>query len=911
MKFVAGALFLALPAAPVLSQTTTGTTACKAHETALTGVVRDSTDALVPGAVLTLDGSRNATSGADGRFRFPCMAGGAHKLDIHAEGFADNTLPVTLPRAAEMQLVLQPASVQTSVEVTADEQPLLDPNATGASHTISGKQLQGLADDPDDLQRELQQLAGTMGGNPSNVTFAVNGFQGSTKLPPKSSIAYIKVNPDVYSAEYREPPFGGGRVEVYTKPGETAYHGALFATNGSPWENARDPFSTSKAALGKQRYGFELNGPIAKRGSDFSVTLEHRSIDNFGVVNAITLDGNGNPFNTVANVPTPQRLWVGEARADWQLGAKNTLIATYDANVNSLLNVGVGGTNLAETGYASGQYEHVLRVADITTISPHLMHESHVGFRWDGENDLPSSTAPQVQVAGSFTGGGSTLGAQQLHELDIEVDDDAILTTKAHTLKFGTQMRIERERDQLTTNFNGQYAFGGGTAPVLDANNLAIPGQTETITGLEQYRRALVSLPGGTPTAFSNVAGTPTVNFTQVRDAFYIQDDWKLSHGVQISAGMRYFFITAPEVLNGATPRVGILWSPTKKGTWTLHAHEGLFTGNFSPSDYAEVQREDGVNRVTSTVYNPAFNDPFTGTTPIHSMRTFSPHLSNTTWSAFNLGGSYNLPHGWNFFGDYIVGRLWNDTRSLNINAPLNGVPTGPRAGGIPNLNVLQVQNSGQGHIDVEFGGIEQHSIKWAQLFFGGVRVNQIDDTNDDLFFTPQSSFSNAGEFAYRNNQPVFQVFGTGTFTLPAKVTLSGDFHASGQQHFNITTGFDNNGDGNFNDRPQFAAPGTAQALQTPYGLLVAEGGTGVFPRNQGVMPWTFYLDTNIQRAFTLTHNPKADHQQVVTVNIRSSNLLNHTNVTQVGGVFASPLFDVPYAADNGRRVEAGVRYAF
>ena len=211
----------------------------------------------------------------------------------------------------------------------------------------------------------------------------------------------------------------------------------------------------------------------------------------------------------------------------------------------------------------------------------------------------------------------------------------------------------------------------------------------------------------------------------------------------------------------------------------------------------------------------------------------------------------------------------------------------------------------------MEFGGFEQHSIKWAQLFVGAVRVNQIDDSNDDLFFTPQSSFSNAGEFAYRTTQPVFEVFGNGTFTLPEKVTLSGSLHGSGEQHFNITTGFDNNGDGNFNDRPQYAAPGTPQAVPTRYGLLVANGGTGVFPRNQGVMPWTFYLDTNIQRAFTLTHNPKADHQQIVTVNIRSSNLLNHTNVTQVGGVFASPLFDVPYAADNGRRVEAGVRYAF
>ncbi len=49
-------------------------------------------------------------------------------------------------------------------------------------------------------------------------------------------------------------------------------------------------------------------------------------------------------------------------------------------------------------------------------------------------------------------------------------------------------------------------------------------------------------------------------------------------------------------------------------------------------------------------------------------------------------------------------------------------------------------------------------------------------------------------------------------------------------------------------------------------------------------MPWTYYLDTNLQRAFKLTRDAKAEHQQTLTVNLRSSNVLNHTNVTQVGG---------------------------
>lgn len=908
---------LALPHAFAESNVTPADAACHGSEAALTGVVRDSTLALIPGATITLDGRDPQTSASDGRFRFACVGAGAHQLVIKAEGFAPQDVAVKLPHTGDLQLTLKPDTVQIGVDVSADEMTVPDTQGTGASETISGKSLQALADDPDDLQRELQQLGAASGGNPANTTISVDGFQDSSKLPPKSSIAYIKVNTDMYSAEYREPPFDGGRVEVYTKPGQSTFHGALFATNGSPWMNARDPFSTSRAPLGKQRYGFELTGPILK-GSDFSVDLEHRSIDNFGVVNAVTLDGNGNAFNTVANIATPQRLWVGEARVDWQLGAKNTLIASYSTNVNSLQNVGVGGTTLAESGYGSGTAENTLRFTDITTISAHLMHEARVSLRWNNETDVPTSTAPQVQVSGAFTGGGATIGNQRDRDLRTEIDDDAILTTGKHTLKFGTEMIVFHANDQLTTSFNGAYTFGGGVAPVLSSSGAAVGSETETITGVEQYRRALLNLPGGTPTAFTGVAGSPAVSFTQVRDAFFVQDDWNIGKGVHLSTGLRYFWQTDPLTLSGFTPRAGILWSPTKKGTWTLHAHAGLFATQMQGDDWAEIVRENGTTRTTSTVYNPSYCtagspggcSPFNGASSIGSARDVAGHFTNGSYAIENIGGTRTLPYGFNLSVDYYLGRIWNMPRTLNVNAPINGVPTGPRPLA-PDLNLLQVQNSGQGRANVTFMGIEQHSLKRVQLFFGGVRVNLIDNTDDSTFSTPQSSFTEAGEFAHRSNQPVWNLFGNASFTLPEKIILSGNFHGGGDGHYNITTGFDNNGDGNFNDRPQIAAPGTPGAVQTRYGLLVATGGAGVLQRNLGVLPWQFYLDSNIQRAFTLTRNAKADHQQVLTVNVRSANVLNHTNVTQVGGVFASPLFGVPYQADNGRRIEGGLRYSF
>jgi hypothetical protein len=885
------------------------------------GVVHDATGALIPGARLRLDAAVGASatsigvvSDDAGRFKMGCLANGAHTVAVTADGFADKTVTVTVPYAGDLNVELDVAAVQTTLQVTGDNAGELATNAattSGASRTLTAKDLASLADDPDDLKRELQQLAASSGASPAATVITVDGFQNPAKLPPKSSIEYIKVNPDSYSAEYREPPFEAGRVEVYTKPGQSTFHGALFATNGSSWMNAQNPFSVSKGALGKQRYGFEFSGPVQKQGSDFAMTLEHRSIKDSAVVDAVTLNGVGDQVSTLATVAAPQSLWLATARVGWQLGERNTFVTAFDANTNHLQNVGVGGTALAETGYTSDTYDHTLKLSDITLFSARLMHEARVSLEWVGEDDTPLSTAPQVQVAGAFTGGGASLGAQQLHALITEVDDDVVVSLSKHLIKAGIQFRNTMANDKLTTNFNGSYTFGGGTAPVLDAQGNAVAGETETISGLEQYRRAQLGLAGGAATAFTNVAGTPRVHYNQTRNALYVQDAWKVMPKLQVAMGFRYFLQDDPTTLSGATPRLGVAWSPDKKGAWQLHAHVGLFTGQFGYDTYAELLREDGTNRVTSTVYNPVFGNPLgAGAQVVQSVRTVNPHLGNIGITIENIGGTHDFGGGWSASMDYYLARIWNYTRTENVNAPIDNNPLGVRPGAA-NLNVLQVNNSGQGGGNATFASVSQQKWKRAQFFFGGVRVNIQDDTDDSEFFTPQSTKTDAGEFAHRSGQGVWQIFGNATVHSPGKVDLSTDFHGNSGGAYNIVTGFDNNGDGDFNDRPQYATAGATDGIATKYGNLVSSGGVGVFPRNAGRLPWGVYMDVNAQRAFALNRDAKSEHPQTLTVNVRSSNVLNHTNVTAQGGVLGSPLFGQSYGADNSRRVEGGIRYSF
>jgi hypothetical protein len=147
-------------------------------------------------------------------------------------------------------------------------------------------------------------------------------------------------------------------------------------------------------------------------------------------------------------------------------------------------------------------------------------------------------------------------------------------------------------------------------------------------------------------------------------------------------------------------------------------------------------------------------------------------------------------------------------------------------------------------------------------------------------------------------------------YALPHAVNLSVQFNAASGQPYNVTTGFDNNGDGVFNDRPVFSTASSSTAYSTKFGLLSPTGAGTPISRNAGTLPWNIHLDTNLSHTFALPHKPNADGR-TLAVNVRSTNVLNHNNVLAVGGVLGSPLFGQAYQSDPGRRIEAGLRWNF
>ena len=79
------------------------------------------------------------------------------------------------------------------------------------------------SDDPNDLQEDLQALAGPSAG-PSGGSIFIDGFSGGD-LPAKSSIREIRINQNPFSPEYDK--LGYGRIEIFTKPGNYDFAGLL------------------------------------------------------------------------------------------------------------------------------------------------------------------------------------------------------------------------------------------------------------------------------------------------------------------------------------------------------------------------------------------------------------------------------------------------------------------------------------------------------------------------------------------------------------------------------------------------------------------------------------------------------------------------------------------------------------
>src|SRR5436190_4341993 len=244
----------------------------------LNGVVTDQSGGVIAKAAVRLadasGASLDTTTNRDGFYEFKGLVPGTYILKAVAKGFAiftQENVEILAGKTQQLNIGLVIQVEEEKVEVS-DSSTKVDiaPSNNAGMVVMQGKDLEALSDDPDELQSELQSLAGPAAG-PNGGQIYIDGFTAGT-LPPKASIREIRINQNPFSAEYDR--LGYGRIEIFTKPGTDLFHGQLFLTGNTAGLNSRNPFEiipagTQPPGYNSRQFSGEIGGQLVSKKPTF------------------------------------------------------------------------------------------------------------------------------------------------------------------------------------------------------------------------------------------------------------------------------------------------------------------------------------------------------------------------------------------------------------------------------------------------------------------------------------------------------------------------------------------------------------------------------------------------------------------------------------------------------------------
>jgi hypothetical protein len=867
-----------------------------------TGVIRgqvtDPSGASLVGATVLLTtpagDSMDTTTNKEGTFEFKNLAPGKYEIKALAAGFAmfdKSGVALAAGQTVRVDIALEIAVQQEKVTVNSAATQLdVSPANNANSITLSGKDLEALSDDPDELSSELQALAGPSAG-PNGGQMYIDGFTAG-QLPPKASIREIRINQNPFSAEYDK--LGYGRIEIFTKPGTDKYHGQFQVSGNTSAFNARNPFENLPAGVAppdynSEQYSGNIGGPINKKAS-FFFNIERRNIGGLNVFNGSVVCGDsylqiacpaGNPqfailpsySEAIANPQTRTNL---SPRIDYQLTPNNTLTVRYQYFRDVETNDGVGQFNLLETGTDFFNEEHTLQATDTQIIGAHAINESRFQFVHENNENTPISTLTTINVGGGFAGyGGAGFGSTDTQNR-YEYQNTTFLNFGKHSWKFGGRIRVTNDSDKTSGNFSGTFSFGSRQGPAATCPNPLVNGVCN-LTPIQAYQITVEGLAAGQSFATIQANGGGASYYTQtiqsaggtqiipstttlVDAGLFVQDDWKIRQNVTLSYGLRFETQNNFSDKSDFAPRIGLAWgiggSAKNPPKTVLRAGFGMFYDRFAYDLVETQQRYNEVNPLQQQlqIQNPAFFLPLPTSLPtgtvVSTLYRDNPNLSAPYTMQTGITLERQLTKVANIAVTYLNSRGVHQfyTNNLNPFLPASGtIPAGrpdPSEG-----NVYQYQSGG----DFEQNQlIVNGSIRMgAKLsLFGYYTYNRANSDTSGVNSFPSDPGNLKLDYGRASFDIRNRLFVGGTIGLPRGYRLSPFMIASSGIPFNITTGTDPYQDNLYNVRPSFAP--CAPANQTKFGCFdtTPTPGAAVIPINYGEGPGRFSLNLRLSKTF-------------------------------------------------------------
>jgi hypothetical protein len=926
----------------------------------LHGTVADPTGAVIPGAsvsIITVGGRAVTTLATDelGSYQSHSLNPGIYIVIVTAPGFASSSskaVTLVLGQAIQYNVVLQIQVDQQQVQVDAGALTVgTDPDNNANAIDLKGKDLDALSDDPDELQNELQALAGPAAGSNGGQIY-IDGFTGG-QIPPKSSIREIRINQNPFSAEFDR--LGYGRIEIFTKPGTDKLHGQIESRGNESVLNSQNPILNANLKPGEPEiqqpgyYSYNLNGsvggPINKAGSYF-LSVFARNNQNEAIVDATNPENTTETLNEAISNPST-RIDISP-RIDLQLGNANTLTIRDDFYRSVQSNSGLSALTLPTQAYNTNSLENAIQVSDSVVLNKNLVDDIRFQYRRIRNQQLPVSDLPTVSVEGAFTTGGSNAGTVEDHQDDYELQDYFVAAEGRHSLNFGTRLRAYRDTNYTSAGSNSSYTFD------TIADYLAGTPQQYTVTVINQYDARAILFDA----------------------ALFYQDDWKVKLNFTFSYGLRWETQNRIHDKDDWAPRLSVAYAlggnNQQKPKTVLRAGYGWFYqrftvptsfsstqgapyiiqtihNNFVPLGSSEIPNQQGFTVDNPDFYNPA--QPVTslsGSTGAVAPTGYSVdphfHAANDMQSALGIDQQFSRRMTGNL--TYLYSRgvhmyLTNNVSAVG-NFPVNNIvagtyPASPVAE--PPENNMQYQSVGVYRQSEVIGSFTARYPRFSiSSFYTYTSANA--DTSG-VTYTP--SIAVDPEFDYsRASFDIHDRFVLlGNITAPWQVSFAPFVSANSGTPYNITTGSDLTGNNQFNARPTFATScGQPGAVSTLYGCLDPDSlsspsgaGEKIVPHNLGTGPRNVSLNLRVSKTIgfgprtggtggsgfvgggqgrgqgggiggglglqglsggqggPVRRDSSAPHRYNLTLTVYGQDVLNHENLAAPNGTLSSPLF--------------------
>lgn len=603
-----------------LGQTTTAT---------LSGVVHDSTGAVVPQVKITLTSaakgtSRVASTGAEGSYSFSGLEPGTYQLRAERAGFnseVQSGVVLTVGGASRLDIVLKVGQVNEIVTVK-DVAPLIEPSKAELSTVIDEQTIDSLPNigrnfvdfvklssgvapgrentgggafkEPDTGVGSAAAPRLTFGGQSElNTKVLVDGadnvqtFTGLPRVTPSQEAAQeFRVVNNTFAAEYGGAL--GGFVNIVTKSGGNELHGSVYEYFMNNALNAQPILTGPNPVLRQNQFGATISGPIKKDRTFWFANYEGQRraesnkfssviLNNLAAINAVKAFYGLTPETTNSLRTNDYDGFL--LKLDQKFTQNHNLTLRYNLlNSETLGFLGGGGraSPASTTARNNRTFDNAFVATDTMVWHDHFVNEARFQFARRSFDFFSVLKQPDLEVSNLLITGKSTSDPDFYEETRTQVSESLAISQGRNQWKFGADFNHLNDDSQWDLFFPARIIFPNLTAFF---NHTPAVFWFPFLNGATSHPGFTLPFTQDVPTAWQ---GTTLTSMGHAAYGFFAQDEWKALQKLTLTLGLRYDYETYPSRFGLSNygknfqPRAGFAYAYSKHGV--VRGGFGLFS---------------------------------------------------------------------------------------------------------------------------------------------------------------------------------------------------------------------------------------------------------------------------------------------------------------------------------------------